>query len=141
MLDKLMRLPIIPEATSYPRVNENGVLVDSGGTSGQRPIGEYLSLEEIGVLQERSRDGVAIRIDIFRRQCDILDADKSEDGWYKVRVSMQAIILDDDFLKKFDLEIPEEFQHLFMLRGHVVLAMAGVIGPSIEAITAYIKGL
>lgn len=140
MLDKLMRLPVIPEG-AYPQINESGMLVDAGGTLGQPPICDCLSIVEIEAILERSRDGLTIRPEILRRKCDDSDVDKSQDGWYKIRVSVHCILLPDDVLEKRGLEIPTELQHLFRRRGPVVLAKAGVIGPSLEAIEKYLESL
>jgi len=128
MLDKLMRLPIIPEAMPYPMVNENGILIDRGGTSGQQSFGEYLSTKGIDV--EQLHDGVEVRVNVFIRQ---------QSNIHHV-VGIQAVI-DDNTLENLDPGIPEEFLPLFRWHRHVVLAMAGVIGPSIEAIMAYVDRL
>jgi len=129
MLDKLMRLPVIKPGQGYLCVDANGNL---GGVTSY-PLHEFLTLDKIFALLDYTK--IEVRIEKFVRDNPFGIDDERLDN-YKLRVAIICELSRDG-----NFDVPTEMSPLFERSGTVVIAKAGVCGPSIEAIMAYVDRL
>lgn len=112
MLDKLMKLPVILEGASYLCVDGAGSL----GSFAPQSLSEFLDEKILDILTPGS---ISISIELFERNKDIYPDDGERVDNRKIRVSV--------------------VQEICGVRK--MIARAGVVGPSIDSIMAYVESL